>query len=157
MRDPAAAAQDLLDRVVAYFDEVGVELPPVQYVAPGATVAFDGPQVTVNIVRIERGQPGGATDQFVQLKLWFAEFQVIIIRATPTIQENGDPPSVVDLNLSSKENITDLRTLAEAIDAILASYEWQPRGSAIEAGPATPLGPDGGIVAAMITILAELD
>lgn len=163
MRDPYHLAVDLLQRVIDAFDEAGVQLPDVQYVAPGSTVAFDGPQLTVHMTGLELGAPSITHNRHEQLPhadSFFARYLVTIIRDTPT-GEGETPPSPDSLFDSAKENMTDIWVLTDALleirnGCIPGQGGLVDSAFLMDMSNAAPVGPEGGVVAVVATVEVSL-
>lgn len=162
MHDPFQLAEELLTLVVNGFSAAGIKLPNdttpttdpgspdygVQYVAPGLTVAYDGPQVTVNVTRLYHGQPGAELPTFnprMPAPL-SCDLQVVILRTTPVQQEDGSPPLPTDLQANAQANVADLVTLRQVLYNIVTKNELVEQGPHIALNPVVPLGPQGGLV-----------
>lgn len=150
MRDAYQAAEDLLTFVVQDMTAQGVTLPTVQYVAPGSNIAYDGPQVTTNIVRIFAGNPG-SQDPFEQTFVFFSvELQVVIVRNTPTLEEIGGRvkvPSTTQLKTSAQEMLADVTALTQTLINCKQRNILCSAAMPAIVGPIATEGPEGGVVA----------
>lgn len=162
MIDAYDLASQLLQLIKDGFDAAAVVLPETAYVSPGSTVAFDGPQITINLTRIGYGTPG-ADEGFVPpyADVYYAELQVVIVRDTPGLDDGGNPPSVSSLLASAKENMADVVTLSDVLREIRSACK--PGGDGLYDSPwmffattAVPVGPEGGVAAAVATVQAAL-
>lgn len=164
MRDPFQLAEELLALVVSGFSDAGIVLPNdsdpayvdygTQYVAPGLTVAYDGPQVTVNIARLFHGQPGAEITSFnTRMPTPLScDLQVVILRTTPVQNEDGTPPSPADLQANAQANVADLVTLRQILHDVITKNQLVEQGPPVGLGTVVPLGPQGGLVGAAGTI-----
>jgi len=150
MRDAYQAAADLLDFVVQDMTAQGITLPTTQYVAPGSVIAYDGPQVTTNIVTISAGQPG-TQDPYQQTFVYFSvTLQVVIVRDTPTLTEvagRAKIPSPTAIQASAQEMLNDVTALAQTLVNCKERGILTPPGVPATVGPIATEGPEGGVVA----------
>lgn len=161
MKDIYTLGETLLQLVVDQFAELGFGLPDVKYVAPGASVAFDTDQITVNATSIDLGTPG-ATDglDLPHTESFYVTFLVCIVRNTPMGDlDGGSPPSVDDLQASAQDNMNDLGGLTQALTNIRNAP--MPNGLVDAAfmmsfTTATPIGPEGGVVAVGSSVMVSL-
>ncbi|WP_225846892.1 hypothetical protein [Streptomyces sp. HPF1205] len=108
-------------------------------------------QLTVNVARIYPSTNFPAVDQtvlglrgFTQPTTTAAEIVVILLRCTPTLDENGCPPPCEALDSSARILYTDMATVANTLTCCLPGTT--PRGRRFVLGPSRVLGPDGGCV-----------
>jgi hypothetical protein len=164
VHDPYQLAEELLALVVSGFLAAEVDLPNdkdagavdygTQYVAPGLTVAYDGPQVTTNVSRLFHGQPGSEQSTFnprMPAPL-SCDLQVVILRTTPVQQEDGSPPDVDTLQANAQQNVLDLVTLRQILYDVVTKNQLVEQGPPIALNPVVPLGPQGGLVGVAGTI-----
>lgn len=152
MRDPYQLASDLLTNVVSGMTALGSTLPTVQYVAPGAVVAYDGEQITTNILRLYAGSPGAESAfEYGQFITMTAELQVVIVRYTPALQDaiGGAPvaPSAADMQASAQQMLQDVQNLTQTLVNIISTNALGTRGMPTKVGPVTTEGPEGEVVA----------
>jgi hypothetical protein len=133
---------------------MGATLPTVRYVAPGQVVAFDGEQVTTNLLRVVAGRPGAddAEQSSAGFTIMYAEILFVIVRDTPTIQDgnmgNVLPPSPVALNTNAQLMMQDAAFLTQAmIDMVTIDKVFRNHGFPVNIGPVTTVGPEGGVTA----------
>lgn len=164
-RTAHAMAADLLERVVDHYADAGVDLPAARYVAPGGsqTIAYDYPAVQVCVDFISPGQPGNdlASQPQAFLGLHYAQFAVTVIREIAVVDDRGDPPTPDRIGADAQTHITDLTTLQSALERIrdtsrTAESGWAARGTPVAVGRTQSVGPQGGVVAAVGVIQAEV-
>lgn len=147
MRDLGQMAELLLAVVVKGYNEAGVPLPDVQYVAPGAIAAYDGEQLTVNVARILPGRPG-ATDPYEYAT--FAQFMVqlnaVVVRNCPSFDESGNAPSPTDLQDAAETNLLDVTTMTGVLLAAQQNALLVDRGIPWTYDVST-YGPEGDVMA----------
>lgn len=152
MRDPYALCQNLLTQVVEQMTSLGSTLPTTQYVAPGQTVAYDGEQVTANILRVFAGHPGAEDAvEYAGFVYTSIEMMVVIVRDSPTLQDvlGGDPaaPSAAALQANAQLMAADVQNLTQALVNIRDSNVLGTGGMPVHIGPVMTVGPEGGVVA----------
>src|SRR6516162_3799237 len=98
MLDLGVVAQNLLEQLSAELVNRGIVLPDMVYVAPGAEVAFDCEQLTVNMTRIISNMQTQDTPYptMSALMISSAEFFATLVRCVPTLSDQGVPPSPAD-------------------------------------------------------------
>jgi hypothetical protein len=147
----------LLDLVQTGFNDAGVELPSVAYVAPGSIAAYDGEQITVNLGRIFPGRPGAEQSyQHVREELVTAELLVAIVRNSPVPDDQGNPPSATTLARAGLSCILDATTLRSVLTAIRDSYSLVGVGIPVFVGPVATEGPMGGVHAVTGRVQVQL-
>ena len=158
----AADAQDLLEQFAQQLDDLGVVVPPSQYVGSGI-IAWDGESLTVTLGTIGQGQPGmpiGTTFIPGDVSVMWATFYVQIIRIAPALSGEGFTsdltPSPETLGGAGQEAVNDGRALVQAAIAIHASYSATGPGEGFVIGPLMPLGPEGGLSAMRLQIDVSL-
>lgn len=154
MRDPYDLCAKLLDLVVEGFKTRDVDLPETRYVAAGGHVAYDGEQVTVNVLRLFSGQPGAERPvQMAPLSVRSLEMLAAVVRDAPVLDENGSAPPVEHLQASARENLLDLVTMRDVMEEIRRDNLMVDGGNTpFIVGPCMPQGPQGGIVAVTCAI-----
>lgn len=132
-------ADACLDAVVAHYAEKAVELPERRYVANGLP-AFDCEQVTV-FCESTSGISGSpaievATEQFRDAghAMRLGVFAVSIIRCVPTLDDEGDPPTVADENESSALIYGDAVLVLNALIAAEEAGQLPEHGSIVFRG-----------------------
>ncbi|MEC3995150.1 hypothetical protein VSR01_17070 [Actinacidiphila sp. DG2A-62] len=108
-------------------------------------------QLTVNVARIYPSTNFPAVDQTVlglrgctPPPTTAAEFVITLLRCTPTLNDEGCPPSCEEIAASAKVVYTDMATVANALTCCLPGTA--PRGRRFVLGQSKILGPDGGCV-----------
>lgn len=145
-------AGGLLTQVVQQFAGMSVGLPAKRFVAPGPMPAWDGEQVTVHLIRTFSGSPAGESPYMGPgYSEHAAEFGVVIIRNTPTIDDYNSLPTPEAMMASAQQNMADVATLQRAIETIKNKGLWVDHATPFSVGSATSEGPEGGLVAAAIT------
>lgn len=130
---------------------------PVAYVAPGDAIAFDSPGLIVNLVSIRQGSPGQpvTTWQHFQAATSFADYAVTILRNSSVVSNSGIP-TPVEISQDAYTNHLDCSALWSAMLAVEASYEWAGAGVPVVLVGCDPLGAQGGLMAARLTVEVEL-
>ena len=157
-----SAATNLLDVVqTVLVNEYGVELPEIVAVMPGGLIAYDGPQLTVNLVSITAGIPGVTKTQgdHPSLLQQFYEFNVMLLRSTPVVGDNGTSaiPDVTDLTANAQALLADAPALWATIVTIHANYLLVEPGVPFAYGPLHALGPDGGLAGCGLSVFMLAD
>lgn len=115
MADIYQLGQDLLAAVVDYFADESVDLPERRYVTIG-TPALDCEQVTVSVPQLFSGLPGASYVGPVQHGTTSSiEFAVSVVRCALTQDDNGNPPTVEDLQAEAQAFLADADTLRAAM------------------------------------------
>lgn len=162
--DLPGLASTFLDAVLVVAGREGVTLPHRRYVTAGVSgrEAWDCDQVVVGLVTLAPTLAAAGAAEPVGLAgdghgaivgLPSIQLRVEIVRAVPTISDDGTPP------LAEVEHQAGLRSLADA--ALL----WAVRVHLVEAavltggepvdvrsGPITPAGPEGGYAGVAMTL-----
>lgn len=134
-----AIADALLTAVVAHYAEEGVELPERRYVANGLP-AFDCEQVTVfceNTVGITGTPLGENPTEWLRdagHAMRAGIFAVSIIRCVPTLDDEGDPPSVEAEDESAALIYADAVRVLNALVAAEVAGELPEHGSIVFRG-----------------------
>ena len=160
----AELAVTLLDAFVAQLEAQDVPVPERRYVAPGSVIAEDGEQLAVILGLVGQGQPGKPEPgTYVPgSEILMAQFDLQLIRTIPALNGEGFPPQMIPgavaLGESGVQLINDAEALVKAAIAIHAAKtvtEAALQGFAI--GPASPLGPEGGLAGTRILVEIGLD
>lgn len=116
-----AYADAVLANVGTIWAAAMVDLPALQYVAPGPfqSVSFDCDQVTVTIDGINRGAPGEPQSGYVKLGENSATVSVAIVRLCMPTSETEAPPLAADQAAASEITLRDLDLLWRNAKAIL--------------------------------------
>ena len=138
--------------VVDAFAAALVELPERQYVAPGLIVAYDCEQVTVAVQQVGTGIPGTRANRPIANcpPTKMGTFRVEIVRCTPVLDENGEPPSVADLVANAKLLLKDLDVLESAFRAHPPVLTGP--GEPIFVSAAQPVTAEGGMAASLVDV-----
>ncbi|HWF25174.1 MAG TPA: hypothetical protein VG275_06995 [Solirubrobacteraceae bacterium] len=153
-------------RVLSAFDaqlaQQGVSLPSRQYVTPGSMVPWDGEQLTVSLMGIDQGRPGGTVTTSIvpQATIFYASFSVNLIRAIPTINTEGfsagETPTAEDLGASGGQLLDDAAQLVLAASAFHQAYLLSDPGVDFVVGPLSPVGPEGGLAGSRMLLSLSL-
>jgi hypothetical protein len=152
----AAMAQNLLDLITLELEGQGIDLPSVQYVAPGGAPAVDGPQLTVCMEPAGFGESTAMDTPSTSytppfMTLIRVAFTVMLIRAVP-VGRNGAPPTTDKLNAAGIDTIGDAAGLLLAGEAIKGAYSLLPANIPMTVGPVVPYGPEGGVSGASMHV-----
>lgn len=152
-------ANKFLGLVEDQLTSMGVSIPDRVYVAPALDIAFDCEQLTVHLARIISNFQGGDTPYPVvthakQRKS--AELFVTLVRCVPTMNDDGTPPSVGDLQASAEVLVNDMFCLRRAVEQIEHQHLLLPINVPATVGPAQSMGPSGGVAAAQVMYTAEI-
>jgi hypothetical protein len=108
-------------------------------------------QLTVNVARTYPSTNFPVMDQTVQglrgctpPASTAAELVITLLRCTPTLDENGCPPTCEEMDASARELYTDMATIANGLTCCLPGTA--PRGRRFVLGQSKILGPSGGCV-----------
>lgn len=157
LRDLGGEAARLLELFVEQLTALEVAVPETRYVSPGSIPAWDGEQLTVNILRVEQGQPGVPQGGTMFRAVFFATFGISIIREVPALYGDGQPgvamiPNPADLQVAGSASFDDAAALILAATAIHESYVYGDPQEGFEIGPVTSLGPQGGLAGQQIQL-----
>lgn len=158
-------AEGLLDWVTAWYEQANVPLPLRGVVVPGAPgqIAWDCEQVTVALSTITTGSGTGQVNVTPQLGtnagmglIRYATWAVQVVRCSPTPDDEGNPPSVDQLDGAAQSSLTDAGLLSQAMIGLASqspgSIDWLPIGGVVNAGQVGTLGPEGGFQAVEATL-----
>lgn len=162
LADLSSTAGRILTLFAAQLEELGVELPERQHVAPGQIPAWDGEQLCVNLMTVSQGQPGAPVSMPFRPSAvnFHAMFGVSIVRWVHTI--DGEGP--VDLIAPTSEQIGEdsARALLDASSLIQAASNIGLAESLVDNGEGLvyeirTLGPDGGLAAHQLMLTLSVD
>jgi hypothetical protein len=148
-------AQGILDDVADYFTANAVELPTRRCIAPGAPglIAWDCEQVVVALASVTWGIGEDAAQSVPQvgvaagvMEVRYAQWSVQIVRCTPQMDEEGNPPPVETIQLAGEQALADAGILSQFLVHCVAFpqlHEWVPAGALAKAGNVVSLGPSG--------------
>lgn len=140
-------AADVLDEVVAGLEAGGAGAPARRYVNDGALVAWDCEQVVVGVESIH-GHTGElfSSDRPIDcLLMRAAVLTVWIVRCSPTMRDDGTPPSPAQIDASARAVLSDpLVALNAVVDAYRAGRVTDTHGLAFV--ESATVGPEGGYV-----------
>lgn len=156
----ADTAQELLAHVVAHYEAAPpgtvAPLPARRAVLPGdpRSVAWDCEQLTISLDGIGYGQAvdaqagGPGTPIGFPLSataLRHAVFAVSLVRCTPVMDEQGNPPSAEALNEAGLIFLRDCGLLSQAMVTFAGIMASKLDDTAsVQCGVITPFGPSGG-------------
>lgn len=157
-----ATARHVLEAYEKTLAARGVEVPEVKFVAPGAEVAWDGEQLSVNFSTIDQGIPGqpfGGT--MPPTVTYFAvQFGINLLRVVPGLSGEGDYESM--LPTPQEQEAAANTTMNDAAMLTLASVDIHKQhlindpneGYAI--GPVSSFGPQGNLVGSRCLVTMNL-
>lgn len=154
-------ASDLLDSVVARVEDVfddytpAIVLPARRYVHAG-DVAFDCEQVVVTVPEagLTHAFPGEAAAILVCSPPRHVALEVWVVRCVPTLKDNGDPPSTVELDAAAYLTLVDMWSLAYVLWAF--RDDWSGPCASLLFGPVEIIGPEGAFSAVKATVFMLL-
>jgi hypothetical protein len=149
VRDTYQLCSDLLTNTVNQMKLLGAELPSLQYVAPGLTVAYDGDQVTANVLRVFAGSPGAEDATSPQhFAFMSVEMAIVIVRTVPALQDGiaGEAiiPTPDELDDAAQLVLSDVTYLGQAFMNIQDQNLLGTRGMPVSYY-VQPDGPEGGV------------
>jgi hypothetical protein len=147
-------ADYLLGAVADAADEHSHPLPDRRQVGEG-TLAWDCPMVSVNLVSIFRGQPGGELQAPLRASdTWTAELGVWIIRCATMPNDQGDLPSAEAVTASAGPLLRDAVLLSAGI--MPALFELSRTCTAVAVRRVFPQGPEGGLAGHLLGLEVTL-
>lgn len=154
-----ALAGDLLSRVAVELTAAGVALPLLRYVAPASIVAYDDEQLTINVSNLFPGRPGNnavsiGSDSFTGEHT--AEFQIALVRLTPTMNDQGMPPDPAVISANALLQIGDMQAVHRAMLNIRYAAQWVDGNRPFYISGCRPYGPEGGVVGTIGTLQIEV-
>jgi hypothetical protein len=155
--DLTTIADATLAAVVAFFATAGVDLPTRQYVTVGdpSEVAWDCEQLVVCLADVGWGRSADATQLSPKFgkeasvnAMRHATYAVSLVRAAPTITDQGELPTADALAASGHALLTDAGLLSQCLVNFVAfRNDALPQGGSAQAGAVQAAGPQGGLVA----------
>ena len=146
-----AAGNALLAAVLAELEATeGWTAPSRVGFVPGAVLAFDGDQLTVNWLSLGQSQPGVGQQTAVhpaQVLLFYA-FDVTLLRKVKTVTgqgKQGGIPTPEALAVDADTIMDDGTALLDALLAIHAGYTLVPPNVPFKYGDVNSVGPEGGL------------
>lgn len=147
-------AEHLLGMVGDAADDLDHPLPARRQVGEGA-LAWDCDMVSVNLVSIFRGQPGGELLGPLRASdTWTAEIGVWIIRCATMPNDQGDLPSAEQVTASAGPLLRDAVLLSAGIMPGL--MELSKACTAIAVRRVFPQGPEGGLAGHLLGLEVTL-
>lgn len=155
--DIAAAGNALLDNIVQQMTDGDVTLPTNQGLVPGALLAYDGEQLTINWLDITMGSPGVAesTSQSTYRLLFYYEFSISLLREihVPTGEgSDGGIPTMTEMTDDFTMLVNDAEQLLAAAVAIHTQYLVVGPNIPFAYGPLSSLGPEGGLAGCRLPV-----
>ena len=152
LADLGTTAERILAAFVVALEAQGVDVPGVRFVSPGADLAWDGEQLSVNLLGIDQGGAGvpeGVT-MYPTATRFAAQFSVMLIREVPALSEDSRLenmlPSPQEAQAAAERTINDAGGMALASVAVHAQYLVSGPGEDFVVGPVAPFGPQDGLV-----------
>lgn len=158
----------ILECVVDYFAEAGVDLPPRRFVAAGEPrgIVWDADQLTVTCNGIGLGSveaPASALQlgPEVTRTLRHAVFEVMLVRRVPVQQSAQDPkaapPDAAQMDAAGRAQMRDVGVMSGAIiRAASEAGRVLSSGTGVIIGPSEPVGPSGGLVGTAAAFTATI-
>lgn len=161
--DIVSLADIVFDAVVDGFEASGVTLPARRVMAPGAPeqVAWDCEQLVCTMSGIGIGSAPGVNTgprqvgpQMSAMALRHVVFTFQLVRCEPKPQGNGTkPPAPTVISAAARDLWRDAGLLSHALVRVGTTIsKGLPRGTQVEAGAVTPVGPEGGYVGLQTSI-----
>lgn len=155
--DPYSYADQLRILMGAQLSAAGIPLPPKQYVGAGPLPVWDFDEFVVHLVRSFQGAPGAENsvqgNGFDQRSL---EFVVSIVRTVPTVDDYGVAPTPEKMAPYVQQNMRDVAALTDGAIAIKENAVWVDNNTPFSIGPCTTQGPEGGMLAAVISVAIQV-
>lgn len=149
LADLPGTANAILAAFADALEEGGLTVPERRYVHSGTGAAWDGPQLTVGIIDVKQGQPGGAiaTTQSPRAVNFFGEWRVVLLRATDTL---GDGPRMLPsddaIDESGEQAMEDVGALIKAFSTVHVNNAITSSGEGMVLQACRPLAEAGGMV-----------
>lgn len=148
--DVVAAGTKLLNLTGDILTGAGVELPARTGFLPGALISYDAEQFVINAIGITAGIVGGGDtpERMVvgTVVQFFYEFEMALIRSTPTLARGGAIPSMKSLAASAQSTANDAEQILSAMVQIQTEFLIVPQRIPFSYGPISFLGPEGAMV-----------
>jgi hypothetical protein len=148
-QNPTAAGEALFNAIVALLGTVeGFVFPSRVGFVPGAQVAFDGDQLTVNWLGMSVGVPGQESTRSVDPNqiLLFYEFEINLLRQVRTLTgrgRTGGIPTPVELSDDALTLMADGPILLATVITLHLESAVVERRIPFKYGPLSALGPEG--------------
>jgi hypothetical protein len=84
-----------------------------------------------------------------------AQFAITLLRECSTLNDDGIPTPAT-INDDAVTSLTDAQALWQAMVDVMASYKWTEPGVPIAIVGCDSLGPEGGLIAARLTVEVSL-
>lgn len=162
--DIPAVAERLLDAVSTIAGREGVDLPSRRYITPGISgqEAWDCDQVVVGLVTLAPNLAAAGATEPVGLAggghgaiagLPAIQLRVEIVRAVPTVSDDGTPPAAALEHAAGLRALQDA-ALLHAVRAHLVDGAVLTDGEPVDlrSGPIVPTGPDGGYAGVAMSV-----
>lgn len=151
-------ASSVLDVAVAALEASTAGCPARRYVSDGPAVAWDCEQVTVS-VEGTFGHGGDVSAETVEPVrcLWMrgARLGIWVTRCCPTMDDDGNPPPVEDVEASAAAVLEDPQILADAVVAAYKAGELvEVPGLSLEQWQG--IGPEGGLTGGVLFLRFDL-
>ena len=150
-------AGELLTVMGGQLSAAGVTLPTQQFVGAGPLPVWDFDQFAVHLVRVFTGMPGAETPvQPSGFTTRSAEFAVSIVRTVPIPNDYGIPPSADKMTPYIVANMGDVAALQAGAEQVKAQALWVPYATPFAIGACTTQGPEGGMLAAVLSLQIQV-
>lgn len=160
--DVGALAELVFTAVVDNFTAAGVKLPDRRVMAPGAPeqISWDCEMLVQTMSGIGIGAAPGAGvarqagPQLSSMALRHVVFTFQLLRCAPKPSAGGTkPPTAAVSSAAARESWRDAALLSHALVRVGTDLtKGLPRGTQVEAGAVTPVGPEGGFVGLQTSI-----
>ena len=147
-------ATAILDATVSGLSDAGVQPPDRQCLQPGGVMAYDGDQLVVVWQLAYEGLPGqpNASSVNVGQTTWSAQFEIVLLRSVPVINEDGIPSSR-ELTESTSKLLCDAQAMRDAVFAIRTSQVLQELIVDMVISPITSVPADGGLSGCQFSVV----
>lgn len=162
LADLYGTAAKLLSLFESELTGLGISLPDRRYVSPGQIPAWDGEQLTVNLIGVAQGQPGMplATSFSPTAAHYHAQYGLSLLRAVPVIESEGplmlQVPDGEQITEASSEILGDAAALVKAGQRIHQSYLATSAGEGFMFELQT-VGPEGGLAGHRLLVTLSVD
>lgn len=167
--DLVTEAELLLDTVIDHFSAAAVALPERQHLVAGdpREFAWDCEQLTVSLQGIGWGPATDASSPTPRtgkpasvLSVRHAVLAVTLVRCTPMMGDQGDPPPAEALDVAGRGFMRDAGLMSQALVTYVSRATARlDRVASVEAGVVEPLGPSSthhGIEAVLAVTVGKL-
>ncbi|MDE1904833.1 MAG: hypothetical protein KGH75_00090 [Rhodospirillales bacterium] len=158
----ATAAHALLDAVLVQLNSATVAGVPWQEptrvgFVPGALLAYDDDQLTVNWLTVPLGMPGhDVTESVTPFNvLLYYTFSITLVRKVHVVTgagTQGGIPTTAQLDADAVAVSTDAALLLAAVQTIRSESLLVTYGTPFAYGPLTSVGPEGGLAGSRIAV-----